>query len=811
MQTAPVKRICPRLGLSTDHTVAASAPSRLHRCHMPQRVLAPDAQHQEAYCLCENHINCPLYQQTVSAELTSAKVAPRGPLAASRGRPSRPMIGLFMGALLLVLLIAAAYPTLSAALAERRQAIPADVMQAAVVTETATPTPIEMAQDAPAAVQNAQILEVATETPTAIQGVEVALAPAQLIERFVTPTPVPGGEVFLIKPEPGQAGWWASKDTLRNHLGDSFLYAGAFEGRSYISGIRFDLSQIPRGAPIPYAQLRLTGLRNDRLISGVAGTWLVQLVPESSLADLTESDFLTFYSAPASITLFPQLNSADLAKEAINRWTLDDPTRQWLAQQLLDGATSVIVRILAGTQNGETLFAWDSGLGPETAGDAATLLLSVGAPPPTPPPLPTKPVIIATTTPVPANVMTVVAHAATATVEANAFGTNTPFPYQVVTPTPTPQNLATVQANALAEELPPVVLDTPVPQNEATATYNAEYATAVALTTGTFTPVPTNYVTPMLVYPSPPPENVATAAARVVQATQVAASGAATPTPLPYNAVEAIYAFATETPANQETAIVMVREQNAAAATTGTPTPTPWNLVVITAIPLPAPTEIPLPTAVPLIISVDSLTPTSTPAPTRMVTVADLALFRNKILFLSDRSSEDQVWVMDPDSGEVVLVVTDLQLMALARDQMLSLSPSGREQAIVQADNNGDLQIKIYSFEYKDTHQLTHFREKVSYDPAWSPRGDQIAFVSTNSGNDEIYLVDLEGRDPLQLTHNTWEWDKHPSWSPDGSRIVFYSNRDSGRSQIWIMNADGSEQRNLSNNEYNDWDPIWIR
>ncbi len=62
-----------------------------------------------------------------------------------------------------------------------------------------------------------------------------------------------------------------------------------------------------------------------------------------------------------------------------------------------------------------------------------------------------------------------------------------------------------------------------------------------------------------------------------------------------------------------------------------------------------------------------------------------------------------------------------------------------------------------------------------------------------------------------RLTFNAWEWDKHPSWSPDGSQIVFYSNRDTGRRQLWIMAADGAGQRNLSSNEYNDWDPVWVR
>ncbi|NLG48575.1 MAG: hypothetical protein GX552_00525, partial [Chloroflexi bacterium] len=41
----------------------------------------------------------------------------------------------------------------------------------------------------------------------------------------------------------------------------------------------------------------------------------------------------------------------------------------------------------------------------------------------------------------------------------------------------------------------------------------------------------------------------------------------------------------------------------------------------------------------------------------------------------------------------------------------------------------------------------------------------------------------------------------HPVWSPDGSRIAFVSEQDR-TDDIWIMNADGSEQRNLTENEW---------
>lgn len=815
--------VCPCLGLVDDRTLIRTAPTGSHRCYAQATPIAPDVEHQAAYCLAA-YARCarfpapgavaepgeivvnpaaalarPAVPATTPPNQAPASSAPAQTMGRASHRHSAELadeeedddergpawlgwlwlgLGLAVAGAFVYVLVAAGMTFL------RPPAVDATLPVVEIATNTATSTPV----------------------PTATPDQAGASTP----DRYLTPTPLPGGQALTITPKNGEAGWWASGDTRANHLGDSFLYAGRSGGQNFLSTARFDLARAARGAAILEATLRLTGLKADRLTPDPNTAWLVQLLPESNVQDLARADYLTAFSAPAAITL-PPLNASALGAKTVNTFVLDEGARRWLEQQLLDGATSVTLRVLTTGEGPDTLFAWDSGLGPESAGSPPELVLSLGPPPPTPPPLPTKPFLVATLTPVPQNVLTVVAQAATATAVAETTGTYTPIPYQVYTPTPFPANLETVQAVAVARGLPPVLIATPVPANQATADALAAYATAVALTTGTFTPEPSVFVTPIVVAPSPPAENVATAAVRVLAVTATAAAAeeqllpTATPTPWPYNAVIAVYVYATAVPENLATAIAVDQARAEAELVNGTPTPLPWNAIIITAVPAPI-----TPSATPLPLFVPEAAFTATPTPTETGTPpAELPPeVRGRILFKSDRSGGEGVYMLDPATGAVTLV-TQPWVYKLAV-QNLAVSPTGEQEAIVQKDDNGILQLHLYSPIYKNTRQLTTLKG-ANYDPAWSPTGEWIAFVSTDPGGDEIYRVDPTGAVSQRLTFNTWEWDKHPAWSPDGSQIVFYSNRDSGRRQLWIMNADGTGQRNLSSNEYNDWDPIWVR
>ena len=86
-------------------------------------------------------------------------------------------------------------------------------------------------------------------------------------------------------------------------------------------------------------------------------------------------------------------------------------------------------------------------------------------------------------------------------------------------------------------------------------------------------------------------------------------------------------------------------------------------------------------------------------------------------------------------------------------------------------------------------------------DPAWSPDGRRIAFESGRGGSRDIWVIAADGSGLTRLTDDPL-MDQQPTWSPDGTRIAFVSRRDgdsdSDDPHLYVMNEDGTEQERLT-------------
>jgi Tol biopolymer transport system component len=152
-------------------------------------------------------------------------------------------------------------------------------------------------------------------------------------------------------------------------------------------------------------------------------------------------------------------------------------------------------------------------------------------------------------------------------------------------------------------------------------------------------------------------------------------------------------------------------------------------------------------------------------------------------------------------------------------DQFPSWSPDGSEIVFQSNRFGGNLNILRMKADGTGIVPLTDFASSAtSVDPAWSPDGTKILFVSDRAGGarGEIWVMNADGTNPLRLTTNSqspsgsYFHDFEPAWSPDGTKIVFRSERDGfANSEIYSMNADGSNQTRLTNNAAEDKEPSW--
>ena len=181
-------------------------------------------------------------------------------------------------------------------------------------------------------------------------------------------------------------------------------------------------------------------------------------------------------------------------------------------------------------------------------------------------------------------------------------------------------------------------------------------------------------------------------------------------------------------------------------------------------------------------------------------------LFTSKIVFISNRDGNDELYMMDYDGHNQTRVTFNKK-----QDYMPAWSADGKKIAYTSYRNNRAGLYILNPFEGEIEEVVS---KGTSFAPTFSPDGKKLAFCSTlEEGNPEIYVATSEGKKIKRLTFNK-AIDTAPSWSPTSREIAFTSDR-GGTPQIYIMDAEGSNVRRISfGGSYHDaaaWSPAGDR
>ena len=203
--------------------------------------------------------------------------------------------------------------------------------------------------------------------------------------------------------------------------------------------------------------------------------------------------------------------------------------------------------------------------------------------------------------------------------------------------------------------------------------------------------------------------------------------------------------------------------------------------------------------------------------------------FNGKLVFSSDRhNSSLSIWTINADGSSPVRLTdgkartASLPSFVHVYEDSPTWSPDGTKIAFI---SNRNRVFSLYLMNADGTNpNLITDQVPSLLSAVWSPDGQRIAVVggtpfttdTGSSGAADIYLVNVNDGALTKLTSDSG-LNLNPAWSPDGRQIVFSSNRDAdGRSKLWVMNADGSGQRRLTDVHntanpifYGDTTPSW--
>ncbi len=184
-----------------------------------------------------------------------------------------------------------------------------------------------------------------------------------------------------------------------------------------------------------------------------------------------------------------------------------------------------------------------------------------------------------------------------------------------------------------------------------------------------------------------------------------------------------------------------------------------------------------------------------------------------KLYYVSNRSGSKEIWQMDYD-GANQKQLTHTGSIALSPH----VSPDNSRVAFSGVTKDG-WQIQMYSLDLNRLVSFPRFGGD-NYSPAWSGDGQNIAFSSSRTGNTEIYSVNASGSNSKRLTESKAP-DVSPTWNPKTSAQIAWVNGRTGLPQIYTMASDGTNVVRMTDQGYAvspSWSPngqflafAWVR
>ncbi|MBE0558060.1 MAG: PD40 domain-containing protein, partial [Proteobacteria bacterium] len=148
--------------------------------------------------------------------------------------------------------------------------------------------------------------------------------------------------------------------------------------------------------------------------------------------------------------------------------------------------------------------------------------------------------------------------------------------------------------------------------------------------------------------------------------------------------------------------------------------------------------------------------------------------------------ASSELWSVKPDgSGLLRLTTNDLhdgqpsvskdgrKIVFVGDSRVLTFAAVLRQLFVLNADGTGEQELALNS-------------NADEYDPAISPDGKHVAFISDRDGNPELYVGPLDGSTVMRMTATLSDEESSPAWSPDGHWIVVVRrNKGADGAELW--------------------------